>query len=133
VTLPPTHGLSFKWPWRPYQARLLRTVERHLRDGSVTISLRGGTFRDQAIFADAIGEVLGPIGNPRYLITRRSRGLAGARTDVHAVPTLLAVNRERAQRFHRAWQEHVGSGDLVYTRRKGGRTALLEARGPRAG
>lgn len=32
--LPPSlpHDLRFRWPWRPYQARLLDTIARHLGD-----------------------------------------------------------------------------------------------------
>jgi len=102
---------------------------RLLPGGEVTVSLRGGSFRDQAAFADAVGEVLGPVGNPRYLITRRARGRLGERTDYHAVPSLLATNRDLARRFHRAWRALVGPGDLLYARAKGGRAVLLEARG----
>lgn len=104
-------------------------------EGGVTVSLRGGTFYEQTLFADAMNELLGPIENPRYLITReatawtrlrRTSLLAGS--DYHAVPTGLGVNKRRARRLLEAWHRHVGPGELVYTRREGGRRLLLAGR-----
>lgn len=96
-------------------------------DGSVAIGLRGGSFYDQSLFADAIGEVLGPIDNPRYLL-RRSASASDASATYHAVPTALGGKKEHAERFHRAWLRRVGPAELVYTRRTGGRAELLKAR-----
>jgi len=98
------------------------------RDGGVLVSVDGGSFRDQSLFADSIAEVLGPIDNPRYLITRPHSRLGRTRADVHAVPTVFGAKRSRAEAFHAAWLEQVGTGDLVYTRRDGGRRLLLAAR-----
>ena len=102
-------------------------VERG-RDGRISVALLGGSFYEQSMFADAMGEVLGPILNPRYIITRPGTGMFSGRKDHHAVPTLLGRDRERAQAFMDAWARHVGPGELVYTRREGGREALLTAR-----
>ena len=98
-----------------------------LPDGSVQVSLSGGTFYDQSLFADALAQLLGPVVNPRYLITRSSDAV-GAALDYHAVPHVLASKRERAEALHEAWRRHVGEGDLIYTRREGGRALLLAAR-----
>jgi hypothetical protein len=98
------------------------------RDGSVLVSVDGGSFRDQSLFADSLAEVLGPIGNPRYLITRARSGPGWTRSDVHAVPTVFGTKRNRAETFCAAWLENVGVGELVYTRREGGRSVLLAAR-----
>ena len=102
-------------------------VERGL-DGTVALSVDGGSFRDQSLFADAVGEVLGPIDNPRYLVTRPRKRLRREREDVHAVPTVFGTRRGRADAFHAAWVEHVGGGELIYTRRDEGRRLLLSAR-----
>ena len=98
-------------------------------DGGVHVSLEGGNFHDQSTFADAVGEVLGPVGNPRYLITRPVRLLGRTRIDFHAVPTVLGAKRGSANTFLDSWLKYVGVGELVYTRRDGGRAALLAARG----
>lgn len=97
--------------------------------GGVHVSLRGGTFHEQSLFADAMGEILGPVHNPRYLLTRPVSGLLGRRVDWHAVPRILGAKKEHAQALHAAWRRRVAPGDLVYTRREGGRAALLAARG----
>lgn len=98
-------------------------------DGGVYVSLEGGTFYDQSLFADAMGEILGPVGNPRYLISRPVTDLFGTRVDYHAVPHVLGLKRDRADAFYEAWIRHVGAGELIYTRREGGRARLLAARG----
>ncbi|NNM32599.1 MAG: restriction endonuclease subunit R, partial [Gemmatimonadetes bacterium] len=80
-------------------------------------------------FADAVGECLGPVENPRYLVTRPRHGILGKKVDYHAVPRLLGRDKERALVFLSHWNRHVGPGSLIYTRREGGRRALLAARG----
>lgn len=98
-------------------------------DGGVEVSLEGGSFYEQSLFADAMGEILGPVGNPRYLITRPVTDLFGTRIDYHAVPHALGSKRELAAGFHEAWMRRVGAGELIYTRQAGGRGVLLAARG----
>ncbi len=98
-------------------------------DGSQFVALHGATFYEQALFADCIAEILGVIGNPRYLLTRE--GVLGRwrRIDYHAVPTLLGAHRDRADALFRAWEQRVGPARLVYTRTPEGRRELLRARG----
>ena len=48
-----------------------RVHTARLPDGSVSLTLTGADFREQSIFAGAMAEVLGAIGDPRYLVTRR--------------------------------------------------------------
>lgn len=33
----PTTGIKFRWPWRPYQKRVLAAVDEHLEDGKIHI------------------------------------------------------------------------------------------------
>ena len=96
--------------------------------GAYAVALRGGTFYEQSVFADAVDEVLGPIGNPRYLVTRTDRRRSG-RQDVHAVPGFLAANKQNAERFLTRWTRRMGPAELVYTRTPEGRARLLQARG----
>jgi hypothetical protein len=101
-------------------------VERGV-DGSHLLALGGGTFLEQSLFADSVHEAIGPIGNPRYLVTRRAR-FGRRRGDVHVVPQLLAGRREDAEQFHHAWVRRLGPADLLFTRSAEGRRVLLEAR-----
>jgi hypothetical protein len=98
-------------------------IEEH-PDGSFFVALQGATFREQSVFADSVNEVIGPIANPRYLITRGD----GRRADIHAVPFPLARWKETAEVFHRHWVRRLGPAELVFTRTADGRRLLLRAR-----
>jgi superfamily II DNA or RNA helicase len=97
-----------------------------------------------AAFTTALDEVLGPLtGGPRYIVPRytlpvvdsgareraRARALVLGRpletiATFHAVPALLARNREGAAAFQRAWNRWVGGGEVVYTLGPVGREVL---------
>jgi hypothetical protein len=107
---------------------LVRSHTERTADGGVVVSLDGGTFHEQSLFADCMSQLLGPVANPRYLITRRAGSLGDDRMDYHAVPDCLGSHKDRAQTLLDAWHRYVGPGELVYTRREGGRALLLAAR-----
>ncbi|MEM6337818.1 MAG: type III restriction endonuclease subunit R, partial [Bacteroidota bacterium] len=107
----------------------LRVVVEETSTGIWSSTLRGATFHEQSLYADALADVLAPIDNPRYLITRPGRALWKRRTDYHAVPSVLATHRSLASTFQQAWRKHVGHGELSYTRSRDGRRRLLAARG----
>ena len=114
---------------------LLKTHRRRLdvrtsetAPGQFSISLVGGTYQESNLFADALQEVLGPIENPRYLLTRNSATGLLPRRDYHAVPRALATDKERATLFHHHWQRRLGPAELIYTRSDQGRRQLLKAR-----
>jgi superfamily II DNA or RNA helicase len=97
-------------------------------DGAVSAVLVGGSFYEQSVFANCLSEILGPIANPRYLLTRSEKTRFGLRHDFHAVPVILAVNKDRAQTLHETWRGRVGPSSLIYTRTPEGRRILLKAR-----
>lgn len=97
------------------------------RDGSVYCWLSGGTGRDQAIFIRAMREVLRPVENPRYLLTR-TKFLRIFGEDYFVVPEALARKKDSAEEFASQWSKRVGSVQLVYTRTPEGRRILLRAR-----
>jgi hypothetical protein len=105
--------------------------------------------QDLDTFSRAYRQMLGPLGDARYLIERDSsslrnlvyrplwaavRAALGQNQDLkayHRVPDVLASRRERAEALARHWQKYVGGGRLVYTRTAEGRRILLEARAQR--
>ncbi len=105
--------------------------------------------RDAEQFARAFQQMMGPLGNTRYLIERdgsslrnplhRSLWFAVRKTlhldqdlkAYHRVPDVLASRRERAEALAREWRRFVGGGRLVYTRTLEGRRILLQARAQR--
>jgi hypothetical protein len=104
----------------------VRTAE--IGQGQFSISLVGGTYLESNLFADAMQEVLGPIENPRYLLTRNSAQGILPQRDYHAVPRALATDKEKATLFHKYWQRRLGPAELIYTRSDQGRRQLLKAR-----
>lgn len=98
-------------------------------DGTFFLHLQQAEFHEQSLYADALGELLGPLENPRNLITRNGRNLLGLqRQDLHAVPAILAQNKDKALCFLRAWQKRLGPSELCYTRTPEGRQHLLRIR-----
>jgi len=118
------------------EARIIRTPIEEMRvvveedkRGAVFCHVAGGTRRERATYLNALGEVLGPIESPRYLLLRKSMlGKSFMRQDYHNVPDILGSRRESAEAFARQWKKYVGEMDLIYTRNKEGRIALLRAR-----
>lgn len=102
---------------------------RRISPGIHSIALTGGTFYEASLFAGAMEQVMGPIENPRYLVSRHGSGWWwSGRRDYHAVPDLLGSNKELAELFFRRWKRRIGPAELIYTRIEGGRTQLLRAR-----
>ncbi len=50
------------------------------------------------------------------------------RRDHHSVPSVLGINRRFAENFAANWRKHVGDMELIHTRNREGRIALLRAR-----
>lgn len=125
-------------------------IPEHVRvaeqpDGTVEVLLEHAPTGDARTFVRALGQVLGPVEDPRYLIVRDDRRLpdTGPRwawavlrpllpgegpAGYHPVPDGLGVNRERAEALAGAWARYVGGGRLVYTRSDEGWQVLLSAR-----
>ncbi len=100
-------------------------------DGSFLLGLADGTAPQSRCFADALVEVLGPLHDPAYVVSRRvvtgptsagaalglglRRRLRLPRRDAevwHAVPTVLGGRPEDAWAFLQAWQQHAGASRL---------------------
>ena len=114
---------------------LLPEAHRHSRilcqqqaGGTWVIALGQGSFAEQSLFAECLHQVLAPIDNPRYLIYRYQQRHRRIALDFHALPTVLAVRKKRAETFLRAWQQRVCQAELIYTRTDEGRELLLKAR-----
>ncbi|MCY4726821.1 DEAD/DEAH box helicase family protein [Nocardioides sp. STR2] len=91
-----------------------------------------GTEDDAAVFAAAFDEAIGPVGAPRYLVSRYTdaqlpgrpiRTRRGARSALlaagptgeawHPVPTVLGRNATNAGHYLDAWRRWVGEGRLL--------------------
>lgn len=96
--------------------------------GRIDIVVDGVSRAAERAVIGAIGEILGPVQNPRYLLERRSWLMGLARSDYHAVPAAIGQRKESAEAFCQAWCDRVGNSRLVFTRTSDGRIALLRAR-----
>src|SRR3989339_201205 len=105
------------------------------------------TKEDARIFSQSLRELLAPVTNDRYLVSRSEddvrigfysgiwwfmrklfRFIKQERVAYHPVPNILALNKERAQIFASNWRMYVGGGDLIYTRSTEGVELLIKLR-----
>lgn len=106
----------------------LSVETQEIHPGVWSLTLRGGTFYEKSLFTDALAEVLEPIENPRYVLTRQGSSAYQRRVDYHAVPSVLASNKSSAQGFAEVWRRRIGPTELIYTRSPEGRKVLLQGR-----
>ncbi|KMQ49555.1 DEAD/DEAH box helicase [Chitinispirillum alkaliphilum] len=107
----------------------LKLVTEYDGQGAVYCSLDGAKYFESSVFRNSLQEILGPIGNPRYLIVRSSQYSFWERRDFHQVPATLGLKKETASTFSDFWKKHVGKNTLIYTRNPEGRKRLVQARG----
>ena len=88
--------------------------------------LKSGSMRDKTTFAGCMEELWSVIDNPRYLLTRESRGLRS--TEYYPVPEIFGRQKERVMVFEKHVRRVLGKFQLVYTRTPVGRKVLLRAR-----
>jgi superfamily II DNA or RNA helicase len=117
--------------------------------GGLQVFLDYASPEDSQVFIEAFQQLLGPLGDARYLIERDSGSVRNpvlrlvwvlvrqfVQLDVrayHRVPDVLATKKNRAEAFAQVWQRFVGGGRLIYTRHEEGRQILLAARGQQHG
>jgi superfamily II DNA or RNA helicase len=117
-------------------------------DGQYRCFLDGASTEESARFAEALEQLMSPLAAPRYIIPRYvverpasllqaaalalrlSSGRTRSRTVVyHAVPDWLAVNRERADAFARAWNRYVSAGDTLFWKDPAAQAIIAAQRG----
>jgi hypothetical protein len=94
-------------------AAQMRVYANRNDDGTVFCWVGGSTGRDQTVFLRALREVLRPIENARYFLTRK-RVWRAFREDYFAVPNILARKKEFAEFFAKRWGRLVGPVQLLY-------------------
>jgi len=124
----------------------LRTGER--AGGYVRLFIENADEADGALFAESLHEALGPLENPRYVIPRFSDDVCDTWLSkimpeivaryfqrrrrrmamLHAVPSVLARNKDLAAIYARHWNQHVSPGQVVYAYQGEGERVLDQAR-----
>ena len=96
-------------------------------NGSVLVSLAGGSTRDKTTFVKALEELLGDVASPRYLLVRRKQD----NNDLYKylnVPECLGKKKQDADLLRQNLPNALGEYDLFYVHTKEGQDALLKAR-----
>ena len=115
--------------------------------GWIRFHLHNSTPDEAELFSNALGEALGPLNKPRYIIARSSKffddtWLSKLMPEVlavylrkervslmmyHAVPSCLASSKERAAVYQRYWNKYVSPGEITYVRNANGRQLVERA------
>ena len=101
------------------------------RGDGVECAIENASEREKSLFAEAMGELLSPIDNPRYLLIRLLPLFGFSRRLVaqsYACPTLFGAKKETAELFRKELEKSGDGFELVYTRSPEGRKLLLSCR-----
>ena len=104
--------------------RLLIVTVKQDEDGIWSATVTGGVFHDRSMLADAIAELLNPIADQRFLVTR-GRNAENRPEEIHAIPTELARKRPSREIFIKHWIKQVGMSNMIDTHLSGGRAIML--------
>ncbi len=116
--------------------------------GWIRYHLEHASEEDTAKFTKALEEVLGPLENPRYIISRpamhmRDTWLSKLLPEVvakflrraerniemyHKVPSIVANTKERAEIFKKNWDYYIGKSELTYCKNDEGKKYVEEIR-----
>lgn len=107
------------------------SVEKSQKKNTVNCSLKKATAREKNVFAKAMGELLSPIDDPRYLLIG-TKGISKITSrnyvQSYACPSIIAVNKETAEVLARNLKKTGGKFELVFTRSEQGRKELFKCR-----
>ena len=116
---------------------LIKTNLKHINlkcdkssiDGSVFVSVTNVSPEENNLIIRCLQEVLDPIENPRYIFARKDiLWNVFNTTDWHAVPNIIGQKKNNVDIFAGLWDRYIGNCQVIYTRSKEGRKALLKAR-----
>lgn len=116
--------------------------------GYVRVFLEEASSEDQRLFSEALQEALGPLRDPRYIIPRSvdlveqnwlsrylpafmGRYFEKRRREVvmyHAVPAVLARNKDLVKIYELHWNARVSPGEAIFAQRGEGEELLAQAR-----
>lgn len=116
--------------------------------GYVRVFLEGSKPEESEVFTAALHEALGPLHRPRYVIPRYVDRVEETwassvlpsflgqyfqkrrpqQVMLHAVPTVMAKNKELVDIYQRNWNKYVSPGEAVYGLRENGSEMIDHAR-----
>ena len=113
-------------------AKIIKTDYRKIKITSkdnknnvnVEISVDGVTTHENNLIINSLKEVFFESENQRYIIVNKKKNIS----TYYNVPSVLAINKEFAEKFHKNWKRFIGDANLIYTKSVEGRKILLKAR-----
>lgn len=107
----------------------IEVVSQQYNNGDVVCSLIGASNYENAMFSEALTQVLAPIDSPRYLIIKTNMFRKKLKTEnFYPVPERFGLNKKYASVFQNYWKRFLGRNTLFFTRHNKGRKLLLKAR-----
>jgi len=124
-------------------------ISTHARAGGYTrLFLNEADEESSEIFSTALGQILGPIVKPRYVIPRyidvaKHNTLSRLLPEfvgkffvkyertiamLHTVPDILAGHKDSVAVFERHWNEYVSPGEAMYAHRDDSRELIRQAK-----
>ena len=91
--------------------------------GKIQACLIGASSQEQKLFTQAVGELLSPIENPRYIITQDTSG-----TNSFACPSAIGNKKENAEYLASLLNRTAKDFHVIYTRSENGRRELLKCK-----
>ncbi|MDE0954432.1 MAG: DEAD/DEAH box helicase family protein, partial [Candidatus Poseidoniales archaeon] len=121
--------------------------------GWLRYHLEHATEEGAAKFTKSLEEILGPLNNPRYIISRpamhmRDTWLSKLLPEVvakfmkkavrsvqmyHMVPSIAANTKERAEIFQKHWNYYIGKSEITYCRNDDGKQYVEDIRNNKKG
>ncbi|TYA74059.1 DEAD/DEAH box helicase family protein [Seonamhaeicola marinus] len=98
-------------------------------NGDVMCDLKGATLFENALFSNALAQLLDPVESPRYLIVKTNPFRKNLDIEnFYPIPDIFGDKKKHALVFQQYWEHYLGKNRLIYTRTKVGRKLLLKAR-----
>lgn len=108
-------------------AAAIKTQKAH--NNQTSCAIQGVNNHEASLFVNAMGELMQPIDNPRYIITETSFFRDKTQLQNHyALPTIFASKKEDVDVFMKFWEQYVGDDKATFTRNAEGRKLLIKAR-----
>lgn len=129
-----------------YSLKEIGELEDHIAEDDIEILQRtDGAYRillhntkNGTLFSKCVAEILSPIQNQKYIITRTAITFEGRLKDFlnkanqksvvnyHPLPQKFCINRSFADVFQKYWNQFISPGELVYTRQKEGKQIIKQ-------
>ena len=104
--------------------RIRISSKENSTDTMINVSVSGVTTHENNIILESLEEVFSNIENQRYIIFSEEKN----NLNYFNVPSLLAINKDLAEKYYLNWRKYIGKAKLVYTKSPEGRKLLLKAR-----